>query len=292
MGKQKYFPNNKIGPYNIFYKEKISPSKGIFICPLCNKDFIASISSVGRGKTKCCKECYKKNFLYSDIAGQKFGKLTAISPTEDKKGTSIVWKCQCDCGKITYASVSALKYGAIKSCGCYNIKDYTGQKIGHLTVLESTDYRKNRCVMWKCRCDCGKIHYVRSGDLNNKSVTSCGNCCISRGEDKIKEILQSLNIKFVQQKTFEDCINPKSGHKLRFDFYLPDYNICIEYDGEQHFRYTDGKGWITKEKFKYTKELDSIKNLYCKEKSIKLFRFSYKEFEKIDKTYLKDKIGI
>lgn len=63
---------------------------------------------------------------------------------------------------------------------------------------------------------------------------SCG-CLVSKGEEKINFILQELKIKFNTQKTFNDCINPKTNTKLRFDFYLPDYNCCIEYDGKQHY---------------------------------------------------------
>lgn len=48
-----------------------------------------------------------------------------------------------------------------------------------------------------------------------------------------------MNVSFEKEKTFIDCVNPKTNFLLRFDFYLPDYNIIIEYDGEQHFKYND-----------------------------------------------------
>jgi hypothetical protein len=87
-----------------------------------------------------------------------------------------------------------------------------------------------------------------------------------------------LNLKFENQKSFDDCINIK---KLKFDFYLPDYNTCIEFDGAQHFRPIDRFGG--EEYFNYIKLCDSIKNRYCVDKDIKLIRISYKEYGKIGK---------
>lgn len=56
-----------------------------------------------------------------DLKGQTFGKLTVleISDKLDASGCRM-WKCQCACGNITYASSSKLTMGAKKSCGCAN----------------------------------------------------------------------------------------------------------------------------------------------------------------------------
>ncbi len=62
---------------------------------------------------------------------------------------------------------------------------------------------------------------------------SCGCQNISHGEFYIKTILEENNIKFEPQYKFDNC---KNKFKLPFDFYLPDYNMCIEYDGLQHYR--------------------------------------------------------
>lgn len=60
---------------------------------------------------------------------------------------------------------------------------------------------------------------------------------------------------------------------LPFDFYIPEQNILIEYDGQHHFEPI--KGWGGEEKFKLTQENDQIKNKYCEEKNIKLLRIPY-----------------
>jgi hypothetical protein len=53
-----------------------------------------------------------------DLRGQKFGRLTALEPTDKRKSSSVVWLCECECGNICEASASALSTGTKKSCGC------------------------------------------------------------------------------------------------------------------------------------------------------------------------------
>lgn len=72
-----------------------------------------------------------------------------------------------------------------------------------------------------------------------------------------------MNIKFEKQKSFKDCVNPKTNSKLYFDFCLPDYNCCIEYDGRQHFKEYSGS-WDKLEDIQYR---DNIKNQYCAKKT-------------------------
>lgn len=54
------------------------------------------------------------------------------------------------------------------------IKDLTGQKFGHLLVIERTDLRQNRLVMWKCKCDCGNETIAQGQNLRNGHTRSCG----------------------------------------------------------------------------------------------------------------------
>lgn len=122
-----------------------------------------------------------------------------------------------------------------------------------------------------------KIICKKHGEFNQKPYIhlqgkGCSDCNESRGENKIKSILLNNNILFENQKTFDGC---KFKNKLRFDFYLPKYNICIEYDGEQHFNeisYYGGKNKLYK-----TKIYDKIKTEYCKNNNIKLLRIKYNE---------------
>ncbi len=108
----------------------------------------------------------------------------------------------------------------------------------------------------------------------------CTYCNKSKGELIIANILKKLNIKFEQEKIFIDC---KDKKELPFDFYLIDFNCCIEFDGRHH--YESINYWGGDNKLKYTKNHDFIKNNYCKNNNIKLVRIkfdnSYKDIEKI-----------
>ncbi len=82
-----------------------------------------------------------------------------------------------------------------------------------------------------------------------------------------------MEIQFVKEKKFEDCKNSKVGRycrRLPFDFYLPDYNLLIEYDGEQHFKPVDI--WGGEEGFARQQILDGIKNKFAADHKIKLIR--------------------
>lgn len=121
------------------------------------------------------------------------------------------------------------------------------------------------------------------------NTKSCGFCKTKYlTEEKISQLLNQLNFTFERQKTFPDCINPKTNKHLKFDFYLPYYNCCIEYDGQQHFNSINYFGG--EKSLKATQYRDEIKNKYCKTHNIKLIRIPYTEQSKINQQYLKNKI--
>lgn len=55
---------------------------------------------------------------YKDLAGMRFGMLTAVHPTEQRKSGHLVWQCRCNCGKYLLVTSSDLLNGSINSCGC------------------------------------------------------------------------------------------------------------------------------------------------------------------------------
>lgn len=99
----------------------------------------------------------------------------------------------------------------------------------------------------------------------------------SKGEEKIREILIFNHIDFIREKTFNDL---KKG-KYRFDFYLPLYNVCIEYDGEQHYKQIK-HFYKTRKDFLAARERDRRKNSYCLAQNIKLYRIPYYEIDNIN----------
>lgn len=105
--------------------------------------------------------------------------------------------------------------------------------------------------------------------LNNHG---CPKCCESKGESKIREFLIKNSIKFINQKRFDDC---KDKNTLPFDYYLPELNICIEFDGAQHFIPVDY--WGGEDRLLDTQKKDNIKTQYCKNNNIILLRIRYDE---------------
>jgi hypothetical protein len=114
-----------------------------------------------------------------------------------------------------------------------------------------------------------------SGHLKGQG---CPTCQDLKGETNIKVILSDSNIKFTPQFQYEDCTSSKKTSKnkicklLSFDFYLPDYNTLIEFDGVHHFK----KHFkITNDNFMFGVINDREKNSFTKLKNIKLIRISY-----------------
>lgn len=160
-------------------------------------------------------------------------------------------------------------------------KDMLNQKFGMLLVIDEAPSDKKGNAMWKCQCDCGNFTEVASGDLISGNTRSCGcNKFRSYGEQKIEQILKENNIEFKKQFTFADLVFD-SGVKARYDFYLPKYNLLIEYDGIQHS--VQGNGYFdNKNKIELTKEHDRIKNEYAIKNNIKLNRISYLDYDNIN----------
>lgn len=98
----------------------------------------------------------------------------------------------------------------------------------------------------------------------------CPICKLSKGELNIKKFLENNKIEYIPQYRFKDC---RDKNTLPFDFYLPNHNVCIEYDGKQHFEpyWCDVDGVS----FNLTKKHDGIKNNFCSENNIKLIRIKY-----------------
>ena len=109
-------------------------------------------------------------------------------------------------------------------------------------------------------------------------------CNASKGEYRIKMWLDENNITYEPQKTFNKCINPDTKRRLKFDFYIPDKNLVIEYDGKQHFEVSNfcNDVELAKELFEKVKKHDQIKNAFVNNNKINILRISYKEFNKIE----------
>ena len=103
---------------------------------------------------------------------------------------------------------------------------------------------------------------------------------ISKGEKRIAQFFDSHNIEYSREKTFKDCVN-SSGNHLRFDFYLEQFNLLIEYQGQHHEKPVNKyrRAKIVHEK---TTVHDEIKEIFAAGKEINLIKIYYQDYEKIE----------
>ena len=124
---------------------------------------------------------------------------------------------------------------------------------------------------------CGNEYLVQpSVFLDGRRCPFCANKNLeSKNIIFIKNILNAKNIQFIQEYKFNDLVNLKNI-PFSFDFYIPSINSLIEYDGEQHFKAFGFNNDDSAKKLNRLRETDLIRNNYCINKKIRLFRLSYK----------------
>lgn len=135
-----------------------------------------------------------------------------------------------------------------------------------------------------CENDPNHVYQAQVRHVSNGH--RCPICNMSRGEKRIKSLLDRFNVKYEQQVTKPGLVGVNGGD-LSFDFEVG--GILIEFDGIQHFKPVDflGKGdKFAKEAFEIQTENDSRKNAYCAERGIKLIRIPYYMYDQIESVLL------
>lgn len=252
-------------------------------CKLDNHEWMATPHNILRG-SGCPKCAIKTNTNISRKTHAKYAEEVAIkNPNIKVVGeyvnaiTPILHRCNID-GYEWYARPANILFG--KGCPkcAGTLKKTTEIYINELDVINPNvdileEYINAKTpILHKCRID---GHKWKAAPSNILSGFGCPVCNESHGEKLISRWLEEHDIKYIPQYTFNNC---KYKNVLPFDFYLSNYNICIEYDGKQHFEPVDfaGKGeeWA-KQQFDVVKRHDAIKTQYCQENNIKLLRIPY-----------------
>ena len=100
---------------------------------------------------------------------------------------------------------------------------------------------------------------------------------LSRGEKKVADFLKENGVEFYREWFFREMAVKNKWKVLFFDFYVPDYKLCIEFDGEQHYtRRFNGK------RIKNGYNNDFLKTAFCKSKGIRLLRIKYDQIDNIE----------
>lgn len=239
----------------------------------------------GHGCLKCSKDKrYDKNIKCLEFikkANDRFENKYDYSLVEYKNRSSKVKIICPEHGKFESTPINHLNRSGCPKCSEVNIR----QKNKKLFIEKSNlihnciyDYSLVNYISDKTKVKiiC-KLHGVFDQQPNTHvNGVGCPKCSSSKGEVKIFNYLTENSVKFESQKKFENCLNIK---ELQFDFYLPDYKICLEFDGRQHYQPIEFFGGnLYHEKITFR---DNIKNQYCIDNNIRLIRIPYYEFERI-----------
>jgi hypothetical protein len=131
------------------------------------------------------------------------------------------------------------------------------------------DYYNNKS---KVKIICPKHGIFEQRASSHIEGYGCPTCKESNGEREIRLFLESKDITYITQHRFNDC---KNIYPLPFDFYLPDLNSCIEFNGKQH--YVHNHFFVSKKGFNELENRDNIKMEYCKNNNIPLIIIKYDE---------------
>ena len=247
-----------------------------------NHEWQATSSSIINGTWcfKCSRNMPNINEMYK-LAEKKNGKCLSASYLNSK--SKLLWKCNMN--HVWKATPNRIKFGTwcpICNNGTIEEMHEIAEKRGGKCLSDKYIGAHSKLI-WKCK----NGHEWQAKPNGIKSGTWCPICNESHGENKIKNYLISKNIIFMRQKKFNDC---KFIRCLPFDFYLSEYNILIEYDGEQHYRTSRfGKYLDTKKLYYEIKRNDKIKTEYCKKNNILLIRISF--YKKNVESYLENKLS-
>ena len=266
--------------YTLLEEEYINSQTPMeYICPNGHKHTI-SWNSFNSGKG--CPECWGHTKLSLKYIEEEFKKVGWTLLTTEYVNTKQRLEYICDKGHKYTISWDKFKEG--KGCPCCKGNRLTIEMIREKFKKEgytllSTHYMNGQKLEYLC--DKGHRHFTTWD--NFQQGYRCSYCKSSKGETKIKDILDVFGIKYIYNKNiWSDCY-------LRPDFYLENYNLVIEYDGIQHFEPIEYFGG--KEKLKITQQKDAEKNDYCKNNNIDILRIPYWEYENIE-NILKQKLNL
>jgi very-short-patch-repair endonuclease len=221
-----------------------------------------------------CKRCEKPKTIVKNYSIENMHVLASnrgglcLSKEYVTCTTKLLWKCGV-CKHEWYAEPRAVAQGkwcrrcaveANKLVTKCTIEEVRAKGLKEGFILLSVEYiRSNLPLDWKCN----KEHKFSMRYSDTYTVKGCPVCSSSKEERKIYNNLEESNVEFIREWKL-----PKT--QMRYDFYLPKYNLIIEYDGIYHFQPIHGEDTL-----KTRLEHDEYKDKYCEDNEISLFRISH-----------------
>ena len=261
-----------------------SSNKRVYWLGVCGHEWIATINNRTNHKSGC-GICCTTNRIYTEQQATILDKQKGIQRIEPyihshKLTTYLCPKCnmkfltrpsdvwrgdvsQCNtCRLLTVGGFNKFtEEEAINKdtqCGIHRIDIYQGAEI--------------EC-RYKCPM-CGSLFSTMPISIWTHKTQSCG-CLTSKGNRRVAEVLSSIGIIYEREHTFTGCVDKG---KLRFDFYIQALNLCIEYQGIQH--YIARGSWASKTPI--IQRHDQIKRDYCYQYGILLLEIPYTQYNNIE----------
>lgn len=253
-------------------------------CNKCGEEYTLKTaqSFFKKDKKRICKKCVPNKIEQIKETREKFKKFIensrdfVLNQSLDNVHSKDYVSCICaHCRKENKKSMIDYMRGRKCQCQikCPNIKktteEFKAELDGEYILLSEYKGAYEKVLL---KHSCGFVYEVTPH--NYLTGKRCPKCMKkeSKGELAIKHYLEKNNIKFIQEYPVKI-----EDHLLRFDFYLPELNIYIEFQGIQHFEpveYFGGEERLTKQQ-----EYDNLKRKYAKDKLISI---SYEDFDNIE----------
>lgn len=289
--------------YELLSKEYINSNQKLLIkCPNSNHEPYKTSFNSFKNHNRRCRKCYeeerkrKESNTYDDtkkiVEDEGYELLSSKEDITDKDGyvlmkTYIEVKCPIENHKPHKIKFNDFKNNNVRCKECRHdnqrfsyeyVKNYI-ESFGQ--TLLSTEYINGKQkLLVKCpnpNHPPYEVTFENFKGSKSKRGTRCPYCKESIGEREVSILLNKLNIEYEREYRFEDC---KVRRGLPFDFYLPKYNCCIEFDGEGHYLYKCfGRDLLNLMNIKYR---DDIKTNYCNDNNIKLIRIPYWDINNIE----------
>ena len=293
---------NKYSYDYVEYKTTMEPV--IITCPI-HGNFSKTPNkhiSHKQGCPKCGRESMKEKMtdtkdIFLDKAVEKFGDKYDYSKVIYVNSNTKV-KIICPIHGEFEQTPSRHIHGATGCPKCGGNEKRDTEKFIELAKIQhgdkydysKVDYKNNNTNL---EIICQKHGSFLQTPYNHIKGAGCPTCKESKGEKMIANKLESNKINFIRQKKFKDCFTSadidgkERCYLLPFDFYLPEYNTCIEYDGEGHYKviYND-------KSFERTKFTDELKTKYCEDNGLKLIRIPYTMKKEDVEPYILSELGI
>jgi len=267
-------------------------------CKTCGHQFLSNWITIKNGKRVFCPVCKRNKIqeidsfydMYPELLKQWSDKNIGTSPLDINQisMSRSIWCCEQGHEWVADVVRRIKEKSKCPYClGCIP-SETNNLAVDNPSLSEEWDYIKNKLspkdytprsskkVWWICK----KCNHNWDAAITNRHglKSGCPKCHVSKGENKLKVFLEENKINFIEQKRFDSLKGINNGY-LSYDFYLPDFNLLIEYQGQRH----DGNGnYYMKQNLPRQQEHDSRKRTYAVQNNMQLLEIWYYDFDRIE----------